>query len=206
MHVGPVVDSSFLVRSLEHVATLEPDLILLTGDFMTCHGDEYVADALEVLRALPPAPLGRLAVLGNHDFGDYWKQEAAADKLVRGMERLDIRTLRNETTDVRGLQVAGIDDLWSGDFKPERALAGVDASRPLVTLCHNPDAVDDARWATFTAGRCAATRTAGNASRLFSRRRACLCTTATMWPASTAWTATGGCTSIADWATWNACG
>jgi uncharacterized protein len=149
LHVGPVVDQSFLLRSLEGVSELQPDLIVVTGDFMTCHGDEQVGRALEAIRALPTAPLGRFAVLGNHDYGDHWRQYAAANKLVDGLERLDLQVLRNQTADVGGLQLAGVDDLWGGAFEPARALADLDASRPAITLVHNPDGVDRPGWDGF---------------------------------------------------------
>jgi predicted MPP superfamily phosphohydrolase len=149
LHVGTVVDQSYLVRSLESIAELRPDLVVVTGDFMTCHGDEQVGRALEAIRALPPAPLGRFAVLGNHDYGDWWQQYGAADKLVDGLESLDVRVLRNQTADAGGLQLAGVDDLWSRDFRPERALADLDASRPAIVLLHNPDGVDQPVWGDF---------------------------------------------------------
>lgn len=50
-------------------ATLKPDLILLTGDFL--HNDSGL-DAVEaMLQMLPPARLGCYAVLGNHDYVEY---------------------------------------------------------------------------------------------------------------------------------------
>jgi predicted MPP superfamily phosphohydrolase len=116
---------------------------------MTCHGNEQVDRALEAIEALPAAPLGRFAVLGNHDYGDYWRQYGAADQLVDGLGKLDVRVLRNESADVAGLQLAGVDDLWSRDFRPGQAVAGLDASRPAIALCHNPDGVDRPGWGDF---------------------------------------------------------
>src|SRR5690606_31142846 len=94
LHVGST-DSAYLVSTLEQIAELRPDAIVVTGDFMTCFGDESIAPALEVLRALPQAPLGRLAILGNHDYGSAWRQDAVAEALCRGLEKVDIRVLRN---------------------------------------------------------------------------------------------------------------
>jgi predicted MPP superfamily phosphohydrolase len=146
IHAGPIVDQSFLLRCAEHIATLEPDLLVVTGDFMTCDGDESVGVATEFVKALPSAPLGRAAILGNHDYGYHWRQDAVAGKLVRAIERLDMHVLRNEAIDVAGLQIAGVDDFWSRHFRPEEALADLHADRPAIVLCHNPDAQDHPGW------------------------------------------------------------
>ncbi|NOX64017.1 MAG: hypothetical protein GXP42_19090 [Chloroflexi bacterium] len=50
-------------------STIQPDLILFSGDFL--HNDAGL-DAVEILlQMLPPARLGRYAVLGNHDYVEY---------------------------------------------------------------------------------------------------------------------------------------
>jgi predicted MPP superfamily phosphohydrolase len=59
IHAGPIVDQDYLIGAMERVQTLQPDLIVLTGDFMTCYADEQTAKALDVIGALPLAPLGR---------------------------------------------------------------------------------------------------------------------------------------------------
>jgi len=52
-----------------HLPHLQPDLILLTGDFLH---DAAGLSAVEVLlQRLPAAPLGTYAVLGNHDYALY---------------------------------------------------------------------------------------------------------------------------------------
>jgi uncharacterized protein len=149
LHAGPVVDQSFLLASMDRVAALKPDMIALTGDFMTCHGDEQIDRAMEVIAELPKAPLGRIAVLGNHDYGSYWRQDEVAGKLIDRLERHDVQLLRNQVTDVAGLQIAGVDDVWGSSFQPELALVDVDPSRPAIALCHNPDGVDHFAWKSF---------------------------------------------------------
>ena len=149
LHVGPIVDPDFLRAAMARVAALAPDMILLTGDYMTCDDDEQVAPALAILAELPPAPLGRYAVLGNHDYGSAWRQERVAGRLADGLERLGIHTLRNEVVDLAGLQIAGVDDYWGSYFRPEAALAQLDFTRPAIALCHNPDGVDHAAWTSF---------------------------------------------------------
>jgi uncharacterized protein len=149
LHVGPVVDQSFLLRSVVGVGELKPDLIVITGDLMSCHHDEQVARTIEVIRELPPAPIGRFAILGNHDYGDEWVQQNAASKLCDQMADRDVRVLRNEVVDAGGLQIAGIDDLWANLLRPAETIAQLDSTKPAIALCHNPDGVDVPEWEGF---------------------------------------------------------
>jgi predicted MPP superfamily phosphohydrolase len=57
--------------------------------------------------------------------------------------------LRNEVTDVAGLQLAGLDELLLGQCLIARTMRQLDPQRPMLALCHNPDAADRAGWADF---------------------------------------------------------
>jgi uncharacterized protein len=149
LHAGPVVDQSFLLQAVEKSAELKPDLVVITGDLMSCDGDESIPKAIEVMRAMPKAPLGRLAVLGNHDYGVGWRQDRIANKLVDKVEGAEVRILRNEVASVEGLQVAGTDDLWSPNFDVEKTLGELGSESPAIVLCHNPDGVDLPQWKDF---------------------------------------------------------
>ena len=142
LHIGPVVDSQYLIAAVKLVATLNPALTVITGDFMTCRGTEQLDAVAKVLRHLVPGPLGGYSILGNHDYGQGWSRPEVADKLVARLRELGIRTLRNECRTIAGLQLVGLDDLWGPNFRPSAVLPQVDWDRPALTLCHNPDAVD----------------------------------------------------------------
>ncbi len=58
----------------------DPDIILFTGDFL--HDDTGLAAVERMMQALPPARLGRYAVLGNHDYAVY-----SYGELFRNMAR-----------------------------------------------------------------------------------------------------------------------
>ena len=82
------VRRSRLQRMKQIMSTLKPDLIVLTGDFL--HNDTGLDAVEEMLLMLPPAPLGRYAVLGNHDYVEYsyralfqnaWHEISAAGSL-----------------------------------------------------------------------------------------------------------------------------
>ncbi|MBN9517927.1 metallophosphoesterase [bacterium] len=149
VHVGPRVDSDYLVAALRHLSALRPDLVALTGDFVSAVGTERVDEAARVLEHLSPPPLGCYAVLGNHDYGERWCHPKVADRLASRLTDIGVHVLRNASRDVSGLTLVGLDDLWGTNFHPEALLRGLDPAAPAVVLCHNPDAVDLNVWGKY---------------------------------------------------------
>jgi uncharacterized protein len=149
LHAGPIVDQSYLLQTAEKVAELEPDGVVLTGDLMSCCQRESIAKVVEVAKRLPETRLGRVAILGNHDYGQGWKQDDVADELAGSLAESGVRVLRNEVIDVAGLQFGGVDDLWTRHFRPAEMMEQFDPQRPAIGLCHNPDGVDRPEWKPF---------------------------------------------------------
>ena len=149
LHVGPVVDPDFLRASLRSIAGLEPALIVITGDLTNDGAPAQVDEVARILEALPDAPLGCLAIPGNHDYGWGWSNLPLLENLGRRLAGIGVRLLRNEMADVGGLQVAGIDDLWSPCFRPGDVLPTLDPERASLVLCHNPDAADLPIWSGY---------------------------------------------------------
>lgn len=142
LHVGPIVDSDYLKSTLQSLATLKPDLLVITGDFMTCHEFEQLDQTLRLLKHLPQTPFGCYAVLGNHDYGEHFSHSQVADQLTRELANLNIEVLRNSSKNVSGLQLLGVDDYWGQNFDLEKTLRCYKPDAPSILLCHNPDVVD----------------------------------------------------------------
>ena len=123
---------------------LEPDIVLLTGDYVTtARGD--IRDAARGLRGLK-APLGAIACLGNHDYGFAPRGPRHLEHGLRCREALEsagIEVLINQftTRQIGGatLHLAGSGDLWSDDFDEE--FLAQPPGRPLILLAHNPHTV-----------------------------------------------------------------
>ena len=120
-----------------HLRPMRPDAVLLTGDMVTKHWTEEAARAL--LEALPPAPLGRFAVMGN------WEHWAGADPESWGrlLAEYDVRLLMNEAVDLGPIGLAGTDDLLAGPVSSETmasTLAALPAGKPGVVMSHSPAA------------------------------------------------------------------
>ena len=149
LHVGGDVDETYLRGALGRVAELKPDIVAVTGDFMTTQDTEWIDRVIDVLGHLRRGALATIAVLGNHDYGYRWSLVPVADALSRRLSAVGFTVLRNDLTEVLGLQIAGIDDLWSPRFAPRRVMPRLDPSRGALVLCHNPDAADRPVWAGY---------------------------------------------------------
>ena len=149
LHVGPRVDDEYLMATLDRVRDLSPDILVITGDFVSYWGDGTFPQLDRVLRHLPCGKRATLAALGNHDYGRRWSQSDVADKITVRLLGLGVVVLRNERCTVDGLEVVGLDDCWGPHFSPQRVLGDLDPAKPSLVLCHNPDAVDLPVWGGF---------------------------------------------------------
>ena len=148
LHVGPRVRDDYLVDVLRRAAALRPDIVVVTGDLLTHReerGDVQYAQLRAVLAHLPRGRLGTVAILGNHDYGTAWRDLAVAARVQAELERAGARVLRNEAVNLAGLDVVGVEDLWSGQADARRAL-DLRSADAAVALCHNPDGADALDW------------------------------------------------------------
>lgn len=149
LHVGPQVDENYLVATLRSVAELEPDVLAITGDFVSYLSAQQYRELDRVLAHLPHGRLATLASLGNHDSGFGWSHPEVADQVAAVVTDRGVRLLRNEIEILDGLQIVGLEDLWTPTFDPAPVLKSVDPERPALVLSHNPDAVDLPVWQGF---------------------------------------------------------
>jgi predicted MPP superfamily phosphohydrolase len=148
IHVGPRVDDDYVLTTFRRVAALQPDIVVLTGDFTTYHPGVF-DQASALYRHMPTGRLGTVAILGNHDYGPGWNHPDIAQQIIERVSPFGITLLRNQAQDVDGLQIAGLDDLWADRFSPEPALRALDPSRASLVLTHNPDTVDLPGWGNY---------------------------------------------------------
>jgi len=145
IHVGPRVDDEYLIATFRSIAHLRPDIVVLTGDFMSYH--EHVFEQLNaVYRRFPNGRLATLAILGNHDYGHAWSSPEIAQRVVEAVQPFGIVVLRNQVQDVDGLQIVGLDDWWANQFDARAILPRLDSRRAAIVLSHNPDTVDLPVW------------------------------------------------------------
>ncbi|MBC8447176.1 MAG: metallophosphoesterase [Chloroflexi bacterium] len=144
LHLGPYLGAAELAHAVEMAQQLRPQLVVISGDFVSRGGEWQRAEMLAPLAALQ-APLGVFAVLGNHD---HWTNAAWVTVAV---QRLGITVLSNGAQQLsdatQGLWLVGVDDIWVGAEDLPRALSGVPDSACRLLLVHEPDFADKAaRW------------------------------------------------------------
>jgi len=141
MHRSGIVPDSYLQECVRKTNALKPDLVLLTGDYITW--DKKWAVSLKEILGTLQGRLGVFASLGNHDGGDW--AGFSSDAVRESLEDAGIHVLMNESIklsfDDVPVTVVGLGDLWAGDFDAETAFDNVDSDCFAIALSHNPDTV-----------------------------------------------------------------
>ncbi|HPQ94208.1 MAG TPA: metallophosphoesterase [Thiolinea sp.] len=138
MHLRPFTQLEHIERAVVRANALEPDLVVLTGDYVW-HDEQDILDLVPALARLN-ARHGIFAVLGNHDI----KTDEVL--ITETFERFGIRVLRNQGLDLQAghhrLHLAGIDDGWLGQPDIAATLDGLRGDIPVILLAHEPDMID----------------------------------------------------------------
>lgn len=139
-HLGPFMSVARFRRLVERAVARKPDVILLTGDFLTMESqgdDRYLAEALEPLR---PYAGRTFACRGNHDM-------ECPELVARALESAGVKLLVDEAarvdTPAGPIEILGIDFRFRGRAEH---IAGVVAAHPRrdgevrVAMLHDPGA------------------------------------------------------------------
>ena len=134
IHHSPFTRSEQIERAVETANRLKPDIIALTGDYIS-HDRQYAAPCAEMLGRLR-ARFGVFAVLGNHD---HWTDAALITDLFRaeGITVLVNQGMRFELGE-EAFWLAGVDDTMVGLEDLSLALAGARETEMKLLLAHNP--------------------------------------------------------------------
>jgi predicted MPP superfamily phosphohydrolase len=115
----------------------KPNLIILGGDYVDFRHPSIIANVATLARTLNDAACPVVAVMGNHD---YWS--TVPRKVVEAFDGTKVKMLLNETIEIDGVTIAGLDDAIQGqqryDFFPKGQV-----SRSLLAILHEPDFVKD---------------------------------------------------------------
>lgn len=139
---GLRLSDALLAQTVDRIQDINPDLIALTGDFVT----DDPSPIHELARRIKhmPSRYGIVAVLGNHDI----QRPQARTVVTNALEKADIQVLWNSIATPLGqdFPVVGFADYWSGEFDPY-LLEQIDPAVPRLVLSHNPDTAEPlAAW------------------------------------------------------------
>jgi predicted MPP superfamily phosphohydrolase len=145
-HYDPYFSVHPLRSAIGMVNRLHPDLIVLTGDFVSVpwFGDPATGAAAaepcaQLLRQMQ-APHGLWAVMGNHDvFSD-------PDRVTSALRAVGIQVLSNQSVPIERdgarFWLGGLDDVMGGAADLDTTLHNVPADEPRILLVHEPDYAD----------------------------------------------------------------
>ncbi len=151
LHLGSWTNKQALIDAVNVINDERPDFIFFTGDLVNFLTREtYIYKG--ILKQLK-AKYGVFAVLGNHDYGDYvkWAAQAEKEQNLRDLEDLYVemgwQLLRNENSlvKVRDIPVAvvGVENWSTYDRFPrygdiDKAMEGADGALFKILLSHDP--------------------------------------------------------------------
>lgn len=132
LHCGALFGEAAVERLVAVTNQQQPDLILITGDFVQTHDERLMHRVLPRLGGLR-ARLGVYASLGNHD---HWDNPELVRDLAgtAGIEMLDNAV----AMPLPGLAIAGVDDLMSGSPDLPAVRSAVPAAHAVILLSHSP--------------------------------------------------------------------
>lgn len=145
-HYDPTFSVHPLHAAIGMVNALHPELIVLTGDFVSM---PWFGDPAEAASAAQPcaqllrqmqAPLGLWAVLGNHDaFTD-------PDRVTSALRAAGIQVLSNQSIPIERdgtrFWLSGVDDVIGGTADIDATLRAIPAGEATLLLAHEPDYAD----------------------------------------------------------------
>lgn len=139
IHLQPYTKPGLVQQAVEMTNELQPDLVVLTGDYVW--RDQDAAFELAPILAGLNARHGVYSVLGNHDL---WLDVNAT---VRAFEEAGLPMLINQGVEIvegnGSFYLAGMDDGWSGQPDLNLTLEKAPPDIPIVLLLHEPDLVDE---------------------------------------------------------------
>ncbi len=145
LHLEPFTQPKEIQAAVAAVNGLQPDLIAVTGDFVSGSWDgsprdaRFIEPCSRILTGLQ-SPLGRFAVLGNHDHGT----DPVLITKTSQAHNIPVLSNRNLPLEKDGarLWIAGVDDAIAKKTDFDCALAGIPSKEAIVLLAHEPDLAD----------------------------------------------------------------
>ena len=138
IHIGGLIDKSFIEDIVQKANAIDPDIVVITGDLI----DVDVLSAQETLNVLKKlnSRFGTHYVVGNHEYFHN------IESIIESMKSLGIRVLENENVYIgeagRGFNLAGVYDIFGYRAKKympnlQKALKNTQES-PTILLAHQP--------------------------------------------------------------------
>jgi uncharacterized protein len=149
IHMGGWMNMDRLQHVVEVVLAQKPEMLLMTGDYLTGHifntyTEQSIRNLIDVLAPLAKS-IPSFAVLGNHD---YWTNAEAVREMLRACQITDLtNTVFTWRRGAESLHLCGLDDVWEGDVRLNHVLDQLPEDGPAILLVHEPDYADTSAMA-----------------------------------------------------------
>jgi uncharacterized protein len=145
IHMGGWMNSERLQHATDLILAQNPDLLLLTGDFLIGHGfdsnsEQCLQELLDILAPMAKS-IPSFAVLGNHD---YWTNADAVREMLNQSGITDLTNSVFTLSDSgQHLHICGVDDIWEGDVRLDELVSRLPRDGSAILLAHEPDFADE---------------------------------------------------------------
>lgn len=136
---GRFIDEGKLRLIVERTNELQPDLIVIAGDYISGGRNHHAMDPEVFAPVLKDfrARYGVYTVLGNHD---WWFD---GDRVRRALEANGMKVLDNDFAWIEApggsFWLAGVPDLWTRPLLVQQTIERLPEGAPMIALTHNPD-------------------------------------------------------------------
>lgn len=139
IHLGQWITPKHLEGVIGLVNDLKPDMVAITGDFVSYILDDVAEDLESSLKKLKPKDVS-LAVLGNHD---HWLGAEKIRKILKDCNIIDVSndvyTLKQEESQ---FHIAGVDSVMLDKHRLDVVMEKLPEEGPAILLAHEPDFAD----------------------------------------------------------------
>ncbi|MCE5215239.1 MAG: metallophosphoesterase [Methanobacterium sp.] len=139
IQLGQWLTPKHLEGVVDMVNEQEPDMIAITGDFVSYILDDVAEDLESSLKELKPKEIS-VAILGNHD---HW---LGADKIRKILRDCDIVDVSNDVYTIKRkdaqLHIAGVDSVMLNKHRLDLVMEKLSDENPAILLAHEPDFAD----------------------------------------------------------------
>ena len=135
IHLGAIHGEKYMDYIVEKVNTINPEIILITGDLFDGTGDN-IKQSASPLNKLKPK-YGTYFITGNHE------SYLGVDKILAALKDTKLIHLPYQTVNLGGLQITGIDYPKIGEtYDLDKTFNNVKKELPSIVLTHEPIKID----------------------------------------------------------------
>ena len=150
IHSGSFDDKEKIEYAIDLINAQKSDLVLFTGDIVNTHAKEMYP-WIDVFKKIHQPSMGKFSVLGNHDYGEYfrWKTDNEKEEnfsAIKDLHRqIDFKLLLNENVEIKkgndSIRIVGVEN-WGMHFKKAgdliKASQGTSKEDFKILLSHDP--------------------------------------------------------------------